>query len=567
MLSGFKKLLRPPVFDDLEMAARARSIHSILLATMALTFLFLLYAFFFPPQGQLIIAIITLAFEFGLLVLVQARHIKLASGILTSLLWVAIVLEISLYGGIRDTGFGVFAAIILIAGLTLGTYGSFLFAALTLVASAGLAFAESQGYLPQYAQVPITLVLLSHSIELIAVALLFDLAIRSISSITRKVAEKENAEKEANLLLEASQADLIQRTSTLEKRNSTLQTVAAVSRITNDVKSEEELLERSAELLIDRNKLEYVGFFILDEMEENALLQVSRSQAGKSLGQVGNKLNVIRSESANLLMGINTRHFEVGTANYYIEFPKLLPEMQASLTCPLISNEHLYGLLNIQGETPDSQMIEKESLQTLADQIAVSIANIRMLNQLQSRIKEINALVGGTVQSTWEQFGGGGTFGYSYNRLQVLASNESFTAEVTEQLQAGKSISYISMESTPHARLAAPIILRENIIGVIGYDNDNVDHEWQEDEKVLLETVASRVSLALENTRLVAEAQQRAERERLIGQVTTRMRETLDIETILRTAVKEMRQSLALSGAEVRLQASEQSNPTEVSHE
>jgi hypothetical protein len=53
----------------------------------------------------------------------------------------------------------------------------------------------------------------------------------------------------------------------------------------------------------------------------------------------------------------------------------------------------------------------------------------------------------------------------------------------------------------------------------------------------------------------------------MISQVTTKMRETLDIETILRTAVKEMRQSLALSGAEVRLQQIEQSNPTEVSHE
>jgi hypothetical protein len=45
------------------------------------------------------------------------------------------------------------------------------------------------------------------------------------------------------------------------------------------------------------------------------------------------------------------------------------------------------------------------------------------------------------------------------------------------------------------------------------------------------------------------------------------MRETLDIETILKTAVKEMRQSLALSGAEVRLQLAEEPNPGEVSHE
>jgi hypothetical protein len=53
----------------------------------------------------------------------------------------------------------------------------------------------------------------------------------------------------------------------------------------------------------------------------------------------------------------------------------------------------------------------------------------------------------------------------------------------------------------------------------------------------------------------------------MIAQVTTRMRETLDIETILKTAVNEMRQSLALSGAEVRLELAEKSDPAEVSHE
>ena len=71
---------------------------------------------------------------------------------------------------------------------------------------------------------------------------------------------------------------------------------------------------------------------------------------------------------------------------------------------------------------------------------------------------------------------------------------------------------------------------------------------------------------ALENTRLVEEAQQRAERERVVGQITTRMRETLDIETILKAAVKEMRQSLELR-KEVRLQLSGENKSIEVINE
>jgi K+-sensing histidine kinase KdpD len=195
------------------------------------------------------------------------------------------------------------------------------------------------------------------------------------------------------------------------------------------------------------------------------------------------------------------------------------------------------------------------------------MANNRLVYQLKSRMQEVSLLAGGTVRSAWEQLGSGKSVGYTFDRLIVLPADETFPSEVAEQLMAGKSVSFVSAETPPRARLAAPIILREATIGVIGYDSDNLDHEWQEDEKALLETVASRVSLALENTRLVAEAQQRALREKVIGQVSSRMRETLDIETILKTAVMEMRQSLELREAEVRLHLAEDSKSIEVSNE
>ena len=567
MLSGFLNLFRPPVFDDLRKEAQARSLHTILLGTMALTLLFIVYAIFFPSPGQLIIAILTFIVEIVLLVMVRAKQIQLTSWILPSILWAAIVVEMILYGGIRDTGFGAFFAIILIAGLTLGTNGSFIFAALTLVASIVLAIAESQGYLPPYAKVPIVSVLVSHSIVLIAVALLFHLTIRNLTTIIRKITEKGNAEEEANRLLSASQADLEKRISELKHSNTTLQIVAALSKKIYEVKSEEEFLEQSVALLLEQIKLDCVSIYLLDQMEENAILQVSRNRLGDPESRAGNKLNVNRSETSNLLIKFSTLHYKTGAWDYYIDPPKLIPDMLTSQSFALISNDQLYGLLNIQDESSDLGEIETQTLQLVADQIADCIASIRQRFQLQSRVQNINVAERGIPEDSWDQLGIGGKVGYSYDRLRVLAGYEMFSQEVTDQLMAGKSVTFVSSEPSPRARLAAPIILRGNIIGAIGYDNDNVNHEWQEDEKILLETVAARVSLALENTRLVAEAQQRADRERVIGQVTSKIRETLDIETILKTAVKEIRQNLALSEAEVKLRLSEESFSTEVGHE
>ena len=69
----------------------------------------------------------------------------------------------------------------------------------------------------------------------------------------------------------------------------------------------------------------------------------------------------------------------------------------------------------------------------------------------------------------------------------------------------------------------------------------------------LAEAVAEQLALAADNLRLLDETQRRAARERLVGEITDRMRETLDVDTVLQTAVREMRRILDLAEAEVRL--------------
>ena len=568
MQAGFRNLFQPPAFKDPVKASRARSLHTVLLSTLALTFLFLIYAILFPPPGQVIIALIVVVIEFFLLLLVRSKRITVASVILTSMLWVAIVSEVALYGGIRDTGFTAFTAIIIIAGLTMGTSGSIIFTSLTLLAAGILAYAEARGLLAPYVRVSILSIFLSHGITLIAVAMLLNLAIRSISVVAHKAGELEIDEGGIQNLLQSSQAALEKHALMLEQRNATLETIASLSRISNQAKNESELLEQSAKILMDQLKMEFVAIYCLDQVEENAILQTSCGMESIPSPSIGDKLNVIRSDSASLLSGGNSLFFKVGGWNYYIDSPKILPDKSTNSVLPLTSNNKLLGLLNIQSSATAPQTAEKNAVQALADQIAFCLANIRLINQLKSSAQDASGLAGGAVQTAWEHLGSGGLIGYTYDRLQVIPTDEKLPLEIVYRLQQGKSVSFLSDDSPARARLLAPIILRENIIGVVGYDSSSVTHEWQEDEKVLLETVASRVSLALENTRLVAEAQQRAEREKLISKVSNKMRETLDIETILKTAVMEMRQSLELSEAEVRLQLSEQGNSTpEASHE
>jgi PAS domain S-box-containing protein len=78
-------------------------------------------------------------------------------------------------------------------------------------------------------------------------------------------------------------------------------------------------------------------------------------------------------------------------------------------------------------------------------------------------------------------------------------------------------------------------------------------HVFPASEMRIYESVHDQAATALRSTRLYQEAQSRARREQLIREITSRMRGTPDLDTILNTAVQELGRALGVSRAFVRL--------------
>jgi GAF domain-containing protein len=79
----------------------------------------------------------------------------------------------------------------------------------------------------------------------------------------------------------------------------------------------------------------------------------------------------------------------------------------------------------------------------------------------------------------------------------------------------------------------------------------------------MLETIIEQIGVALDGARLYEETQIRASSERVIGEISTRMRETLDVETVLQTAARELRSVLDLAEVEIRMGNDPSQNHTE----
>jgi twitching motility protein PilJ len=72
-----------------------------------------------------------------------------------------------------------------------------------------------------------------------------------------------------------------------------------------------------------------------------------------------------------------------------------------------------------------------------------------------------------------------------------------------------------------------------------------------QDHLDLIKAVADRVALSAENARLFEETTRRAERERMVSDITGRIRSTSDPQAMIQTAVEELRKALGASRVEV----------------
>ncbi len=102
--------------------------------------------------------------------------------------------------------------------------------------------------------------------------------------------------------------------------------------------------------------------------------------------------------------------------------------------------------------------------------------------------------------------------------------------------------------------MAVPIVLRGETIGVIQLQEIGADREWSDDEIATAQAVADQVAIALENARLFEQTVRRAERERKVLEITSKIRSTNDPQQMLRVALEELQGALKVSRAQIVLQ-------------
>jgi GAF domain-containing protein len=99
-------------------------------------------------------------------------------------------------------------------------------------------------------------------------------------------------------------------------------------------------------------------------------------------------------------------------------------------------------------------------------------------------------------------------------------------------------------------QIVVPIELRGEPIGSLVVQSPSTE-ELNQDQLDLIKAVAERVALSAENARLFEETTRRAERERMVSDITGKIRSMNDPQAMISVAVEELRKALGASRVEV----------------
>ncbi|MCC6261916.1 MAG: GAF domain-containing protein, partial [Anaerolineales bacterium] len=251
---------------------------------------------------------------------------------------------------------------------------------------------------------------------------------------------------------------------------------------------------------------------------------------------------------------------DVGQEAVYFNNPDL-PGTRSEIALPLIVRKKILGALDVQSDKPG--VFTEADIQTLgilADQIAIAIDNARLFEQNQRTLSEYQALYQQNIKTGWASFSQREeTLGYR----QTLGGGVKITqpietSEIREALRQGSVLVTKPNKSGETSYIVVPVKLRGQIIGTLRVQAPTKNRTWSKDEVNLAEAVSERLSLALENARLIHESQNQVIKEQTIGEVTAKIGASIDLKNVLQTAVEEL--GKAMPGSEVLIRFDDHKN-------
>jgi GAF domain-containing protein len=372
------------------------------------------------------------------------------------------------------------------------------------------------------------------------------------------------------------------------------ETAAEIARDISSSLDLDELLQKAVDLIRTRFNFYHASVFLKDLPGEFVVIREATGEAGAQLKRSGHKLAIgsksivgyVAGQGEALIVNDTTRD-----ATYYPN--PMLPYTRSEAAIPLKVGERIVGVLDVQSNHLFAFSEDNlRTLQILADQLAIAVVNSELFAETQEHLAQhrllhhitTTAASGTTLDEALQSAVNGlqvtlggdrvailladrekkflnvrAAVGYASNVYSIhipmgsgitgwVASHRK-TLRINNVLQDTR---YIEASPNTRSEMAIPLLYRSEVLGVLNVESEQLSAYAENDEE-LLGTLGGSLAAIIANARLLEQIRGQAERERLLFEITDRIRRTTDMDTILATTASELTRAVGASRARIRV--------------
>lgn len=381
-----------------------------------------------------------------------------------------------------------------------------------------------------------------------------------------------------------------------ESKQAALQfeTAAEIARDISSSLDLDELLQKAVDLIRARFNFYHAAVFLKDLPAEFVVIREATGEAGAQLKRTGYKL-AIGSKSVVGFVAGNGEPLIVNDITRDVTYfaNPLLPATRAEAAIPLKVSDRIVGVLDVQSEHAYGFSEENlRTLQILADQLAIAVVNSELFAETQEHLAQhrllhhitTTAASGTTLDEALQSAVNGLQVTLGGDRVSILlADREKKILEVRAavgyasnvfdlRIPIGTGITgwaaahrkplrvnnvlqdtrYIEGSSNTRSEMAIPLLYRSELLGVLNVESEQTSAYAENDEE-LLGTLGGSLAAIIANARLLEQIRAQAERERILFEISDKIRRTTDMETILATTASEITRAVGANRAKIKV--------------
>jgi ABC-type sugar transport system substrate-binding protein/HAMP domain-containing protein len=231
----------------------------------------------------------------------------------------------------------------------------------------------------------------------------------------------------------------------------------------------------------------------------------------------------------------------------------LLPDTKAEISLPIALEGRVVGVLDVQADHVGGlNESDVNLLRSLANQVAAAIHNSRQFSEVQTALAEAKAIQQRYLEQSWDRNNPAlqnSYFHYSQPDAPLLPPTRLTEIKHEIQVQGLPALLPFDETATRHAThpaqppeqiLAAPVTLRDTMIGALQLYSAQADQPWGEDDLAIVAAVADQLAQTAENLRLFEQTRQRAGREQTLREITEKIRTAANLEQLVKITAEEL---------------------------